>query len=183
MANFTARAQLAIRSMPEGSRFQIIRFGSSVSPVFEEAPVVVASDANLSCATALLEVSCAYRLSCCRHHPHNPLLLPQTLDADLGGTELDRPLRIALAPAPLAAALLRRALPRAPGDAASPTTAYDITPRALGHATRAVFLFTDGDVCNARDLIASASASTADSRTRIHCFGIGSNVSTELVQV
>lgn len=105
------------------------------------------------------------------------------LEARLGGTDLDQPLRIALAPAPLGAALLhRRARPRGAAAPALPAVHDDVIPRVLGSSARSVFLFTDGEVGNTRDLIASAREAAAGPGTRIHCFGIGNGVSTELVQ-
>jgi hypothetical protein len=123
--------------------------------------VVPANDANLARATAILE----------------------RLEADLGGTELEQPLRIALAPAPLGAAMLlarRGALAVVGGEVAPPEAPV---PRLLGATNRAVMLFTDGEVSNTRDLIATARDSGSKTGTRIHCFGIGNGVSTELVQV
>ena len=148
---------------------QIIRFGSNVSPVFPEAPVVPANDAHLARATEVLE----------------------KLEADLGGTELDQPLRIALAPAPLGAAMLhlqprRSAAPSAAAAAAAVSTAPPaalVVPRLMGASSRSVMLFTDGEVSNTRDLIALARDASGKTGTRIHCFGIGNGVSSELVQV
>jgi len=140
--------------MPAGSRFQVIRFGSNVSPVFPETPVVPATEANLARVTELLSVSaksCVSRvarsLSRCLLRL---LLLLQRLEANLGGTELDQPLRIALAAAPLGAAILRvhrrrGPIPRA-AEAAPPVPPAEEVPRILGAAARAVLLFTDGEV-------------------------------------
>src|SRR4051812_15380141 len=68
--------QLAVRSMPVGARFNIIRFGSTTVSVFSEAVSVVADDAALAKATTVLS----------------------TMEADLGGTEVMGSLQVALAP-------------------------------------------------------------------------------------
>lgn len=133
-----------------------------MSAVFPEALFVPADDTHIARAT-----SAVARIS-----------------ADLGGTELEQPLRIALTPAPLGAALLY-ARRRGDDDGAAIKDKHVTVgaPRLLGDSSRTVLLLTDGEVGNTRAIIDAARADAAKTGARVHCFGIGSCVSTALVQV
>lgn len=136
---------------------QVIRFGSYTLPVFPEAFLVPADESHIAIATAAVA----------------------SIAADLGGTELWQSLRIALAPAPLGAAM-HYARGRGVDDARGKVAG---TPRLLGAGSRAVLVLTDGEVANTRELIDSVRADAAKTGARVHCFGIGTSVSTALVQV
>lgn len=167
--------------MPAEARFQIVRFGSRMAPVFSAAPVVMASDATLAQATAVLAVrggTTRSQASQQRRTIPPTFHIPQAMDADLGGTQLLEPLEVALTPATRAALMLEGPSAAGPGAAAAPQQT-----RILGEAPRNVFLFTDGEVGNTREVIAAVREAAAANGTRVHCFGVGSGVPTELVQV
>ena len=113
--------------------------------------------------------------------------------ANLGGTELLKPLTIALMPTAQAVAILK---PRMRHCVHGTSAAVDVStdahatrdvdrgiPRIMGSSPRNIIIFTDGEVANTRQVVAMGRTEAAKTGARIHCVGIGNGVSTELVQV
>jgi len=119
--------QLFLRSLPTGCRFQIIGFGSFFKSLFESAVVFSEESLNIASAHA------------------------SALQADLGGTELEKPLAHVLA-----------------------------EPPPEGYSRRVIVL-TDGSVCNTGHVLSLVRERCPPSRTRVHTVGIGDHVSHALV--
>jgi Ca-activated chloride channel family protein len=121
---------LALRSLEEGDRFNVIGFGSSIDPMFKNS--IAYSQSSLDDATKKV----------------------QSMNADLGGTELLDPLKFILEPTDT-------------DDKKSPMP-------------RQVVLLTDGQVGNESELIELATKHAT--KCRIFTFGIGVGASEHLVR-
>jgi ubiquitin/uncharacterized protein YegL len=132
--------QLALRSLPMCSLFNIISFGTFCEPLFADVASEPLSQPSL--ITASTKVS--------------------NMSANMGGTELDAPLKLALQGAAARSATT--------GTAAS------------GQKERIVLLLTDGQVSNTRELIATVAAARRTAAVTVHTLGLGAYVSSELVQ-
>jgi ubiquitin-large subunit ribosomal protein L40e len=147
ITNAATVLRLALRSMPDGSSFNVVRFGSTFDVLFRgtgTGPVSVPlSTDSLAQADRLVD----------------------TLRASLGGTEILDPLQALLA------------VPRVQVSAGSALT-----------CPRFVVVITDGEVSNTRETIAvaaraaAAAANAGQAPLRVLSVGVGSGVSTELVE-
>ena len=136
MTNAVAALKLALKSVPQkSSSIQIVFFGDNFYTLYPEGPQPLTSE-TLAEANARLDAT----------------------GADLGGTEVVRPLEFAM----------REPSPRGDGD----------LPPLVD-----VFFLTDGQVGNTREVIAMVDerVKASGGRLRVHTIGIGNQVSTELV--
>lgn len=123
--------QCVLRSLPIGSLFQIISFGSIFEKMFESSVDYTTEQVNF--ASQQIDL----------------------MSANMGGTEVLQPLMEAL-------------------DASSMSNDRKLP--------RQVFLLTDGQVSNTREVVNAVRKSCNESGTRVFTFGIGSGASLDLIR-
>lgn len=144
--------QLALRSLPMGSTFQVIFFDNVFNAVFPQGPVEF-SDENLKKATQEIDSVHAR-----------------------GGTEILQPLEFAFKPT-----IETKEVIGIKNDA-NRTPVYKTKPYGSEGRERFVFLFTDGEVGNTEQVVQSAKKAHAESGIRVFTIGIGTNCSTVLLE-
>lgn len=171
----------ALQSLPSGCRFGVVAFDHTFSALMRERIADGSGGYYVPFGSAGLV-------------PHNAATIAEAtrlldqLTAD-GGTELLDVVRACCIPDSDAGATstgstaAAAAVRDGPPPSHLPVTAGSLVAAPLAWTERHVLLFTDGEVSNTREVIALAASAAAEARGRltVHTFGIGSGVSTSLV--